>query len=171
MKATQSIKLDTNGAMDVKTVGMLVALLITIIICVMIYFEVTTSVDQFDEQYEEFGPYADTTNASAWTVTLSNSPVSSSDVNVTCVNISAGAESYPAFGLNHRIVRVAADAADNFTQVNVTYTSNIASAEASDVTPMAQTIFQLAPIIALVVIAGIILYVVIGFGGRKGGKI
>ena len=157
---------DTNAYTQV--VSGIVALLVTIMIGVMVYFTVADDVDQYNEVTETFGSYADTTNASAWSVTLDNSPASTSDVNVTCVNLTAGAESYPTFTLNFKTISVAADAANNFTQVNVTYTSHLSS-DAGENTDMAGTIFQLAPIIALVVVASVILMVVLGFGGSKGG--
>jgi hypothetical protein len=164
MKANQHIKLDNQG--NVQVVGGIVALLVAIIVGVMLYFNISDTVDEFGEVIETFGPYTDTTNASAWTVTLTNSPVNTANTNVTCVNLTSGSESYPTFGLNHRTISVAADAANNFTQVNVTYTSNIADTE-SGATDMASTVFGLAPIIAVVVVAAVLLGVILTFG--KGG--
>lgn len=182
MKANRKLKLDNSGATYTAVIAGLVALLLTIVIGVMLYFEVTDSVDQFDEVTETFTGYtrynhgAGTgSNKTGVTITLDNSPYSSSVTNVTCWNASGTSaynrQSYPSFGLNHKTISIAADAARNFTQVNVTYTSNIAQAEGSDVTPMAQTVFALAPIIALVVVAAIIIGIVILFGGGRRGKL
>lgn len=168
MKGNRKAKTIRNNDGYMQIVAGIIALLLTIVIGVMVYFEVDDGIDQFDEVVETFGTYADTTNASAWSVTLDNSPASTSDVNVTCVNLTAGAESYPTFSLSHKTISVAADAANNFTQVNVTYTSHMSS-DAGENTDMAGTVFGLLPIIALVVIAAIILAVVLGFGGNKGG--
>ena len=168
MKANQLFKLNNQG--NAQVVGGIVALLVAIVVGVMLYFNITDTVNEFGEVTETFGPYADTTNASAWTVILTNSPVNAANTNVTCVNITSGGESFPTFGLNHKTISVAADAASNFTQVNVTYTSNIADTE-SGATDMASTVFGLAPIIALVVVAAVLLGVILTFGksgGRKG---
>jgi hypothetical protein len=168
MKANQRLKLkDDHGYFQV--IGGIVALLIFLVIGVMLYFNVSEGVDEFGIVVETFGPYADTTNGSAWTVTLENSPVNIASTNVTCCNISAGVDSWPTFTLNFKTVRAAADAANNFTQVNVTYTSNIASLESGN-TNMAGTVFTLAPIIALVVVAVVLLGVILTFGkGKRGG--
>jgi len=176
MKANRKSRSD-KGAVNIAVVGTIVALLLTIIVCVMVYFSVTTSVTQFDEITERFTGYTNATaNASAWRVTVDNSPVNAANTNVTCIDTGAVNMtdeqhlSYPTFSLNQRLIDVGADAANGFTQVNVTYTSRAASAEANTVTPMAQTIFTLSPIIALVVIAAILLGLILtGFGGRKGG--
>lgn len=170
MKANQKVSLRKNGQGYMQVVGGIVALLIALIIGVMLYFSVVDTVDEFSEVTETFTGYAwATANASAWSITLGNSPASSTVTNVTCYNGTAGTESYPTFILNHETINVAADAADVFSQVNVTYTSNIATDE-GDVTDMAQNVFGIAPLIAIVVIAAIILGVVLAFGsGRKGG--
>jgi len=169
MKANRKNKLsDDSAEVSTQMIGGIVGLLLVIVIGVMVYFSFTDSIDSMNEMTETFTGYADTTNGTAWSVELDNSPDGKSNCNVTCVNISAGAESYPAYGLNSMTVSVAANAAKNFTQVNVTYTSKMAS-DGSDTTDMAGTVFTLAPIIALVIVASIILGAVIGFGGKKGG--
>lgn len=57
-----------------------------------------------------------------------------------------------------------------FWQVNgaITLTSDTANTSRNQTTTMASTIFSLLPIIALVVVAGVILAIVLGFGGKKG---
>lgn len=158
-----------------KVVGPLVALLLIIVVSILVYFSVVDNVSQFSEQTETFTSDGSSTafawatsNASAWGVTLDNSPYSTGVTNVTCLNITAATESYPTFTLSGKQISVAADAADTFNQVNVTYTSHTATDEA-DVTDDAQTVMTLMPVIALVVIASIILAYMVGFGGRKGG--
>lgn len=172
MKANQKFKnLSKNDDAYIKIVGSLVALLLAIIVGVLVYFEMLDSVSSFSEDtVEVFTGYTTASNASAWSVTLQNSPASATVTNVTCANMTAGSESYPTFSLNHRTISVGAGGADQFTQVNVTYTSNIATDE-STATDMASTVFGLLPIIALVVVASIILGIVLGFGGSKGGEI
>lgn len=156
--------------MDTKIVSVVVALLVTIGVGAYVLFAVLEAPDAFSsESYEEFGPYADTTNASAWSVALESSPTGTSDVNVTCVNITAGAESYPTFTLNRKTVSVAADAASNFTQVNVTYTSR-ANAAGDDTREQSGTIMEMLPIIALVMVAAIIIGIVVSMGGESGKK-
>lgn len=57
----------------------------------------------------------------------------------------------------------------NFTQVNVTYQSQTGHAVAGSggVNDMSETVFALLPIIAIVVISAIILALLIGFGGSR----
>jgi len=173
MKANRKFKSITEDAgAYTKVIGGIVALLLTIIIGVMVYYEVSDGVDQFSEQTETFTGYtALTSNASALVITLDNSPDGASNCNVTCYNATASANlSYPAFSLNHKVIRVAADAAHYYTQVNVTYTGHAGTDEATT-TSMAGTVFTLLPIVALVIVAAIILGVVLGFGGtgKSGG--
>jgi hypothetical protein len=170
MKSNQKFKLDNKAEGNTALVGGIVALLIVIIVGVMIYFEFTEAVDSFDEVVKTFTGYSHGDNASAVSVTVDNSPDGTGNTNVTCYSSSAGTLSYPTFTLNGKIVSMAAGAASNFTQINVTYTSVIASAEA-EATDMASSVFSLLPLIALVVVASVILAVVVGFGGsgKKGG--
>ena len=171
-KKSKNIGNDTKAY--VKVVGGLVALLLMIIIGVLVYWDTQSAIDGFEEQSETFTSDSSgtafvlaTTNGTAWSITLDNSPSSAGACNITCYNSTAHSVSYPAFTLSHTTVSVAADAADEFNQVNATYTSNMASNEDST-SDMASTVFDLAPIIALAVVASIILGVIIGFGG--GGK-
>lgn len=171
MKANQkfrSFKQDNHGYQ--KIVAGLVALLLTILIGIMVYWEVSESVDMTADTSESFTGYAASANATAWTLDLSEHPTGTTDTNVTCYNSTGKTESYPAFTLSSRTISVAGDAADEFSQVNVTYTST--GAEAADgVDSMSSTVFDLLPLVALVVVAGIILAIVLGFGGDgKGGK-
>lgn len=169
MKANRKNKLsDDSAEMSTQMIGGVVGLLLVIVIGVMVYFSFTDSIASFDEEIETFTGYTAVSNATAWTVTLGNSPDGTSNCNVTCYNSTGPSESWPTFTLNARNVNVAADAADEFEQVNVTYTSHIASDEATT-SDMAGTVFTLAPIIALVIVASIIFGVVISFGGKKGG--
>lgn len=171
MKSNRKFKLDNSAGANTALVGSIVALLLVIMISVMIYFEFTESIDSFDEKIETFTGYTlATSNNSAWTVTLDNSPDGTGNCNVTCYNATAGTESYPTFTLNGKITSVAADAADQFSQVNVTHTSKMATDE-GETSNMAATVFGLLPLIALVIVASVILAYVIGFGGsgKKGG--
>lgn len=154
---------------SMKLVGTLVALLIIIIIAGMVYYSIVDNTDQFSEVTDTTTGYSHGDNASAWSIYLDNSPDGTSNLNITCYSATAGTLSYPSFTLSNEKVSVAAGAASNFTQVNATYTSKMATAE-EGITEDAGTVFSLLPIIALVVVASVILLYVIGFGGgRKGG--
>lgn len=181
MKANQKTKLKKNDKAYIEVIGGLVALLITIIIGLMIYFEVSTGVTSFDEDtletftgYTRYASAAGTQTGSNFTgisITLRNSPINAANTNVTCWNESTAQQhSYPTFSVNHRTVSFAGGAASNFTQVNVTYDTNIAVQEA-DTSAQAGTVFGLMPIIALVVVAAILLGVVLAFGGGKRGGV
>ena len=168
MKGNQKPKLTDNNDGYMQIVAGIIALLLTIVIGVMVYFEVDNGIDSFDEVVETFTGYSHGDNASAQTITLDNSPNSASDTNITCYSSTAGTLSYPTFTVSHNKVTIAAGSASNYTQVNATYTSHM-STDAGENTDMASTVFGLLPIIALVVVASIILMVVLGFGGNKGG--
>ena len=198
MKANQKLRTDTNAQSQMHAVVTIIALLIAIVIGVMVYYEVIDNVDQLTETTEYFtgydlgtgqnGTHTGGSNASIQTITLSSSPYSTdnSTISVICFNDSATAilqcqqTSSPPVVINHRTVTIpAAPTHGNgtpltYSRINVTYTSKTARAQGTDVTPMAQSIFTLLPIIALVIVAAIILAVVLGFGGgagRKGGGI
>ena len=170
MKANKKTKLYHDNHGYVKVVGSLVALLLMIIVGILVYWETQGSIDKFSEVTDTITSTASgtafsaTTNASAWIVELDNSPTGTGATNITCYNSTGKTESFPTFTLSNRLVSVAADAADEFDQVNATYTSNIANTEDST-SSMAATVFDLLPIIALAVVASIIIGVIIGFGG------
>ena len=169
MKANRKMKdlrYNDNGYM--KMISMVIVLLVAVLVGVMAFFEVTDSLDVNEKTTETFTGFASNANASAWSVTLSYRPASASDINVTCYDSTVG-ESYPVFTLDYKTISVAADAAKVFTQVNVSYTRASASSMQKG-EDMGVTVFNLLPIIALVVVASIILAVVMGFGsGRRGG--
>ena len=188
MKANRKFKSDNSGYTAV--ISGLIALLIAIIIGLMVYFEVTEGIDEFDEVTETFTGYTryaygggsggqSGSNYTGIIIVLANSPNSASDVNITCWNgtgSSTGAEqrvrqTHPTVDLNHKTITIANSTAGNFTQVNITYTSHMAEAEGEDITPMAQTVFVLLPIIALVVVAAIIIGIVVTFGGGRRGRL
>jgi len=185
LKANQRIKtLTTNDVAYQKIIGGIVALLLTIIVGVMVYWETQSSIDGFETQTETFTEDMDGTtftrydgttgsNYTGVTVKLDNSPGTVSSViawngtgsSVAQQTVTATTQ----YTLSHRQLSIVADQLTNFTQLNVTYSSNMDSSE-DDISDMATTVFNLAPIIALVIIAGIILGVVLGFGsGKKGG--
>jgi len=58
-----------------------------------------------------------------------------------------------------------------FWEVNdsITLSSADANTSRNETTDMASTVFSLLPIVALVIVASIILSIVLGFGGGKGG--
>jgi hypothetical protein len=186
-RKSKNICTDTNGY--TKIIGGLVALLLTIIIGVLVFWEVDESINQFEDSTTEyittdkdgtsFTRWDGATSGSNYTgevIELKYSPSSVS--NITCWNGSAATaqvESYLTtsgtdYSTNHKLVTLKAGQASNFTQVNITYVSNAANNEGES-TDTASTVFALAPLIALVVVAAIILGVILGFGGsgKQGG--
>ena len=170
MKANQKFKnIATDTSASSQLVASVVVILISLVIGIMVYYEVDDGIDAFDEVTETFTGYTlATSNDTATTITLGNSPDGTTNCNVTCYNSTAKSESYPSYSLSTKRVSFAAEAADEFSQINVTYTSKM-SGDAGETTDMATTVFALAPIIVLVLIASVILAVVLGFGGSKGG--
>jgi len=185
MKANQSIKLNNEGYVQV--VGGIVALLIAIIIGVMLYFAVTESNTAFDDSISittttdissvAFTNYTSPGGAQAGSnftgVTIQVEYSIGSVTNITCwdqVSVLSYAETAETdYHINGDRLTIIAGQVSNFTQLNVTYVSQIASAE-GDNTAVAQNVFALMPIIALVVVAAVLLGIVLVFGrGRKGG--
>ena len=170
-----------------KIVVGIVALLLAIIIGIMVYWE-TASIDQYaDSTYETFTSDSDGNSFVAWNLagsgTGSNftgeiielSHSASSITNISCWDSTSKTASWletknTQYSVNGKYLTLVADQASNFTQVNVTYVSNIADAE-SGTSDMAGTVFALAPIIALVIIAAVLISVIftLGSGGKKGG--
>ena len=169
-----------------KVVVGIVALLLAVIIGIMVYWE-TASIDQYaDSTSETFTSDSDGTTFTRYTtlagsnytgevIELGNS--ASSITNITCWNESGTTvvESYletegTHYSVNGKYLTIIGDQASNFTQVNVTYVSNIADTE-SDASDMAGTVFGLAPILALIIVASVLITVIftLGKGGRKGG--
>ena len=147
-----------------KLVTTILSLFIVIIACVMIFWSMSESIIETGTTDETFAGYAASANATAWTVELDDAPTGSGATNVTCYNATGGTESYPTFGLNGRTVSVAADAADEFTQVNVSYTSE--KTESAGITnDMFTTIAPLLVLIGLVLVAGILIAGISKFGG------
>ena len=186
MKANQFVKLNNNGYTQV--VGGIVALFIAIVIGIMLYFAVMESDTAFESTITEtvtndiagaaFTRYDGASagsNKTGVTVQLDYNIYSMS--NITCWNESGTVEvlSYletagTDYYTNGDRLIIIADRADNFTQLNLTWVSQIGSAAGTN-TNMASNVFGLLPILGLVVVAAILLGVVLAFGSgrRRGG--
>ena len=178
MKANKKTKLAGNNTGYVKVVGGLVALLLMIIVGVLVYWETQGAIDGFDSVTETFTSDSDGNSFTRYSnlagsnytgerVELDNSPNSITSVYVW--NSSGAAEACTVtthYTNTHKFIDIVADSRSNFTQVNVTYVSNMASSE-DETSDMATTVFDLLPIIALAVVASIIIGVVVGFGGSS----
>jgi len=165
MKANKSFrKIRDDPSGYTKVIGGLIAFLLMIIVAVLIFWETQGSIDSFDERVEYFTGYTlDGSNSSARSVELDNSPTGTSGTNVSCYNSTAGTATYPTFTISHKTVSFAAEASSEFSQINVTYTSNMGESE-DGTSDMASTVFDLLPIIALAVVAAIIIGIIVGFG-------
>lgn len=166
----------TNNNAYTQIVSGIVALMLVIIISVLVFYNVYDSVDNFDStKTETFSGYAlKTQYLATFSVTLEDSPDGYSNCNISFYNgTKKNVVGYPGdaqkyYINNTRLTILGGCSSNQFSQINVTYTSKASSA-ASDSKTMAGTVFTLAPIIALVIVAGIILAVVLGFGGGKRG--
>lgn len=149
---------------------MVLIILITIIVGVMIYYNIN-SMDELDAQNEIESIAA--THA-VQTVTLSYPVASRSYCSGTYYNhtdTTWHALTSSLYVVNGDTVTVNASQATggrdgtNISQVNLTYYS-LAGVEMTSVNGIAGSVWTLAPIIAIVIIAGIILAVVTGFGRK-----
>ena len=185
MKANKKIRnLSGDTKAYVKVVGGLVALLLMIIVAVMVYWETQGSIDAFGEVTETSTSDTDGntfvvygtreggigSNYTGELVKLDNSVDSIGSVYACGTGLTPQTCTVTThYTLNEsRYIWIVGDVLTNFTQVNVTYTSNMATGE-DTTSDMAATVFNLLPIIALAVVASIIIGVIIGFGGGKKG--
>jgi len=192
MKGNQKFKYDETASVNAKAVSGLIALLLTIIISVLIYFSVS-STDIFIDDAESFTGYsrydgaAQTgSNYTGITITLADTPINDASINITFRNVSSyeatdthhtiheDNEFYPqgpgtGWNRSHRSIVITPHqrTITNFTMVNISYSTGSAQLERTVITPMAVTVFNLAPLIALVVVASIILGIIVGFGGKR----
>ena len=187
MKANKKIRnLSCEKSAYTQLIGGLVALLLMIIVAVMVYWETQGAIEAFGEVTETFT--SDTegntfvvygtreggigSNYTGELVKLDNSVDSITNVYVWNASGGDAAELCTItthYTLNEsRYIWIIGNSRSNFTQINVTYTSNMATGE-DTTSDMAGTVFDLLPIIALAVVASIIIGVIIGFGGGKRG--
>jgi len=180
MKANKKNKLADDNHGYVKIVGGLVAFLLMIIVGVLVYWETQGSIDSFDALTETFTADSAGNTFTRWTgttgsnytgerVELDNSPKTITSVYVWngTGNAAELCTVTTHYTNTHKYIDIVANGRSSFNQVNVTYTSNMASSE-DGTSSMATTVFDLLPIIALAVVASIIIGVIVGFGaGNK----
>ena len=156
----------------VKFVTGILALFIVIIAVVMIFWEVneqlieTGTTDELFEGYTTYAAGAGTgSNLTGITISLDDQPASVADTNVTCINQSGSTvkKSYPTFTLNSNDLYIGANAASNFTEVWVNYTSQ-KTESAGESSDMFATITPMLVIIALVLVAGFMIAIITKFG-------
>ena len=153
-----------------------VALLVSILISVMIYFNIS-NVDELKNSINQ--QFTGITNTSDVTETLTYAPASSEFAG-KWYNSSLGASPHWAtltsglYTLTGKTLVLHTTSATgtpkgdacNMTEVNVTYNSS-AGVGARGVNSAASGVFSLAPLIAYMVIAGIILAVIMRFGKNE----
>jgi len=171
-----------NDAVNPAMVGGFVAFLITIIVGILVFWALSGTMPGNSEQTEYFTGYTLPTgsdssggsNDTATVITLSYVPYSTSNstIAVVCYNSTGETQTSPPVTIANRKVTIQSGSGTanpaGYDQVNVTYTPMVDSQTAGTET-MATTVFALLPIIMLVVVAGIILGVVMMFGGNKSG--
>jgi len=167
-----------------KLVSVVVALLVGIGVSAVVLFEIMGAPDSLADSvtdaitsdsdgtaFTQWSPGHDGSNTTGEKIELSYNP--SSITNITCWNESGTVEveSYLTalgtdYNLNGKYLYVLAGRADNFTQVNVTYVP-LSGVVGGDVRDMGATVFELAPIIALVVVASVIIGIVVMMGNNR----
>ena len=149
---------------------MVLVLIITVIVGVMVYYNVST-VDELDPITERFTGLVNTTD---YNMTLYAKPNSggATDFSGTWYNSSSAAWATLAAGLyvldetNLRLNTNTTNDGLNMTAVNVTYYSIAGALNRDSIGVTVASVWAIAPLIAIVIIAGIILAVVTGFGKR-----
>lgn len=162
-----------------KVVTGIMALFIVIIAAIMIFWSVSEAVVEVgntDEIFTGYSRYARTagtgSNCTGITIELDDVPTGTGATNVTCWNESNTLHgspvdrtvTYPTFALNDRNLIIGAGATSNFTQVNVSYTSEKTEA-AGIANDMFSTLAPLFVLIGLIVVAGILIAIISKFGG------
>lgn len=149
-----------------KNIGGLVAVLVIIIIGVLIYYSIAST----GEMTSVTETFTAGDSLSTITHTLTYRPSSVSEVNLTYYNATTVNGYAVAANLSLSGYSLTVNCTNwNQTSHAVTYYSNTGVVVRDNVNPQASTIFLLAPIVAIVIIASLILIVVTGFGGNKGG--
>lgn len=182
MKANRKLVND-NTAVNAAMVGGLVAFLIAIIVGVLVFWNISTVTpgttatvtDTFTGYTLPTGTHhTGGSNDTAQVVTLTYVPSSTanSSILLVCYNSTAKTQCAPTVTTANTKVTIPAAVAGalplGYDQVNVTYVTKIYT-ESAGTRTMANTVFALLPIIALVVVASVILGIVVMFGGRKSG--
>lgn len=168
-----------------KLVTVIVTLLVGIGVSAVVLFEIMGAPDSLadsvtdtitqDSDGNTFTRYdrdgATGSNLTGEKIKLSYNP--SSITNITCWNVSGTeeVESYLTvsgtdYSLNGVYLYVLAGRASNFTQVNITYVP-LSGVVGGDVRDMGSTVFELAPIIALVLVATVIIGIVVMMGNNR----
>ena len=160
---------------DNKVAGSLfivVALLITVIISVLIYWSVA-DVGQLPTQSETFA----CTNTSNLTTTIAYVPADTNNFYGEWYNSTSAAwvritNNLTRTGrtvsfVTHDYTPNLGDAYSGITQATFTYNTTAGVIMRDNINPQASTTFTLAPIIAIVIIASLILLAVSGFGRKE----
>lgn len=151
------------------TIGAIISLLVAVTIGLMIYYNLagTGEYPSITERYTGL------TNTSDITKTLSYTPNSASDFSGTYYNKATTAWATLPSGLFSRSGNSLTlltntgtpwGEALNMSKVNVTYYTPTGAVMRDNVNPVASTVFTLAPLVAIVLIAGIVLAIVTRFG-------
>lgn len=157
-----------------KTIGILISILVVIIVGVLIYFSIVGT-GELGEVIESFS-CDNTTNI---TSTLTYEPNSAADFTAEYLNSSSGtyttipATNWTRAGKSVTFIILNSTGVSNYdanlSAARYTYHSEIGATIRDDVTPASTTIFSLAPLVAIVMIASVILGAVVLFGTNKGG--
>lgn len=87
-----------------------------------VIIQISTNASADVSTVEYFTGYSSDQNGTTTYLQLGHTPVGIIDTNITCYNSTGSTESYPVFLLSGSIVTIYPDMADEFTQINVTYT-------------------------------------------------
>ena len=162
--------MENNNFMS--TIGGVIGVLAAVLVCVLIYFSIANS-GEMGLQTER---WTDLTNGSNTVKTLTYKSYSNTDVSGTWYNKSALSANWGV--LNSTLYTISGSTLTlktnsggaggmNMSKVNFSYYSDTGGAIKNNVNPVASTVFSLAPLIAIVLIAAIILGLVTSFGKPK----
>ena len=145
-------------------IGALISILVVIIIGVLIYYSITDT----GELAQGSQTFTASDSLSTITHTLTYRPASISEINLTYYN----GTTIKGYATVANLSLAGSSLTVNCTNWNqtshvVTYYSSTGVVVRDNVNPQASTIFTLAPIVAIIVIASLILAVVMGFGSGR----
>jgi len=183
MKANKSTRIKQNNNGYAEIISGLLVLLIAIIIGILIFWSVSPNMPGNVASRTEYftgytlptGPaHTGGSNYSAQVITLDYVPngASNSSVAVVCYNSTGKTTSSPTVTIKNTKITIPAAGSNiatpplGYDQINVTYTPMIYDDVAVTETN-ADTVFDLLPIIAIVVIGSIMIGLIIGFGKGK----
>jgi len=173
-------KIVKNKKAYMKQIGAIVSLLVVIIIAILVFWQTNDSLPATESSRTEIftgytlptgGDNSGGSNDTATTVTLNYVPylTTNASISVVCYNATGETQTSPPVTIANRAVTIQSGSGtanpSGYSQINVTYTPKIYT-DSTTTRTQATTVFQLLPIIAIVIVGMILVALVVKFGKK-----